>query len=160
MYYANCEWYVDMGEHNKPLCERRSLRPAKCSECPVYIRSIEAENAKLREQVTQLQDDWESERDYADQMEAKEKKAVGENTKLRDAMYADAKRHGLQHMDEDELRAWATRQAELIAALRKVAKDMYPSYCYANGGNGETYLTYEQDADIRDRVRELGVLDK
>lgn len=49
MYYANCEWYVDMGEHNKPLCKRNSLRPAKCSECPVYIRSIEAENAKLRE---------------------------------------------------------------------------------------------------------------
>lgn len=82
-----------------------------------------------------------------------------ENVKLRDAMYADAKRHGLQHMDADELRIWATQQAELIAALRKVAKDMYPSYCYSNGGNGETYLTYEQDADIRDRVRELGVLD-
>lgn len=51
MYYANCEWYVDMGEHNKPLCERNSLRPAKCSECPVYIGSIEDENAKLRELV-------------------------------------------------------------------------------------------------------------
>lgn len=51
MYYANCEWYVDMGEHYKPLCERNSLRPAKCSECPVYIGSIEAENAKLRELV-------------------------------------------------------------------------------------------------------------
>ena len=49
MYYANCEWYVDMGEHNKPLCERKGLRPAKCSECPVYIGSIEDENAKLRE---------------------------------------------------------------------------------------------------------------
>ena len=47
------------------------------------IVALEDENAKLREQVTQLQDDWESERDYADQMEANEKKAVGENAKLR-----------------------------------------------------------------------------
>ena len=54
MYYANCEWYVDMGEHYKPLCERNSLRPAKCSECPVYIGSIEAENAKLRELVRDM----------------------------------------------------------------------------------------------------------
>ena len=54
MYYANCEWYVDMGEYNKPLCERNSLRPAKCSECPVYIRSIEEENAKLRELVRDM----------------------------------------------------------------------------------------------------------
>ena len=51
MYYANCEWYVDMGEHNKPLCERKGLRPAKCSECPVYIGIIEGENARLRELV-------------------------------------------------------------------------------------------------------------
>lgn len=54
MYYANCEWYVDMGEHNKPLCERKGLRPAKCSECPVYIGSIEAENARLRNAVEYL----------------------------------------------------------------------------------------------------------
>ena len=48
-----------------------------------YEKAV-AENAKLREQVTQLQDDWESERDYADQMEANEKKAVGENANLRE----------------------------------------------------------------------------
>lgn len=54
MYYTNCEWYVDMGEHSKPLCERKNLRPAKCSECPVYIKSIEKENAKLRELVAHL----------------------------------------------------------------------------------------------------------
>ena len=41
------------------------------------------ENVKLMEQVVQLKDDWESERDYADQMEANEKKAVSENAKLR-----------------------------------------------------------------------------
>ena len=44
------------------------------------------------------------------------------------------------------------------ARLRELVRDMWPSYCYANGGNGETYLTYEQDADIRGRVRELGVM--
>lgn len=44
----------------------------------------ERENAKLREQITQLQCDLESERDYANQMEAKEKKAVAENEKLLD----------------------------------------------------------------------------
>ena len=44
------------------------------------------------------------------------------------------------------------------AKLRELVRDMYPSYCYANGGNSETYLTYEQDAGIRDRVRKLGVL--
>jgi len=41
------------------------------------------ENAKLREQVVQLKNDCESERDYADQMEANEKRAVSENAKLR-----------------------------------------------------------------------------
>ena len=50
------------------------------------IVALEDENANLREQVTQLQDDWESERDYAYQMEAKEKKAVGENAKLRELL--------------------------------------------------------------------------
>lgn len=48
------------------------------------LNGIISENAKLREQVTQLRDDWESERDYADQMEAKEKRAVSENAKLRE----------------------------------------------------------------------------
>lgn len=32
-------------------------------------KRLEHENAKLQEQVTQLRDDWESERDYANQME-------------------------------------------------------------------------------------------
>lgn len=42
------------------------------------------ENAKLREQVTQLRDDWESERDYADQMEATVTGLVAEYAKLRE----------------------------------------------------------------------------
>ena len=47
-------------------------------------QKYKAENAKLKEQVTKLQADWESERDYANQMEAKEKRAVAENAKLRE----------------------------------------------------------------------------
>ena len=47
-----------------------------------------------------------------------------ENAKLRDAMYADAKRHGLQHMDADELRVWATQQSEYIEELREICVDM------------------------------------
>ena len=47
-------------------------------------KELESENAKLREQVLQLQLEWESEHDYADQMEAKEKRAVAENDKLRE----------------------------------------------------------------------------
>jgi len=121
---------------------------------------LKAENKKLRRELDFYKAQVEPVDEDNRRLRERWKEALAENGKLRDAMYADAKRHGLQHMDADELRVWATRQAELIDALRKVAKDMYPSYCYANGGNGETYLTYEQDADIRDRVRELGVLDE
>ena len=44
----------------------------------------ESENAKLQEKIMRLQADWESERDYANQMETKEKIAVDENTELRE----------------------------------------------------------------------------
>lgn len=47
---------------------------------------LQEENTELREQVWRLQVDWESERDYANQMEVKEKKAVFENTKLRELL--------------------------------------------------------------------------
>ena len=83
-----------------------------------------------------------------------------ENKKLRREL--DFYKAQIEPVDEDNRRLrerWQEALAE-NGKLRKVAKDMYPSYCYANGGNGENYLTYEQDADIRDRVRELGVLDK
>ena len=55
-----------------------------CDELDAKFSDIKNENAKLREQVTRLQADWESERDYADQMESKEKRAVAENDKLRE----------------------------------------------------------------------------
>ena len=55
-----------------------------CDWIDAEFHKVQAENANLREQVTQLKSEWESERDYADQMEAKEKRAVGENDKLRE----------------------------------------------------------------------------
>ena len=67
---------------NDPIYEAQAYEIAKMARS---ISALEAENAKLREQVTQLRDDWESERDYANQMEAKEKRAVAENAKLRKA---------------------------------------------------------------------------
>lgn len=48
-----------------------------------------------------------------------------ENAKLRDAMFSNAKRHGLHHMDEDELRIWATQQAEYIKELKKLVLDAW-----------------------------------
>ena len=47
-----------------------------------------------------------------------------ENAKLRDAMYTKAGKHALQHMDEDELRIWATQQSEYIEELRGICADM------------------------------------
>ena len=69
------------------------------------INELEAENAKLREQVTRLQDDWESERDYADQMEAKEKQAVGENAKLRE-LVRKWYPHMVRRVGKDALAQW------------------------------------------------------
>ena len=145
------------------------------AEIMAKVEEVRDENAKLREQVTQLQDDLESERDYADQMEVKEKKAVGENAKLRDAMYSDAKRHGLQHMDADELRIWATQQADYIERLRCFMRDVWP---FVEAGRDNTCVMarcfmfdeccldesdgYECPAMMRmeEVVKELGVLDK
>ena len=54
-----------------------------------------------------------------------------ENAKLRDAMYTNAGKHALQHMDEDELRIWATQQVELIDELRELVRIM--AYCMHDG---------------------------
>ena len=117
------------------------------------IAQLEQENVKLKNEIRELRDDLESERDYADQMEAKEKQAVAENAKLkraaerdadvmealnlsleesqienaklRDAMYMNAGKYALQHMDEDELRIWAAQQSEYIEELKKLCKDMW-----------------------------------
>ena len=89
-----CHEESDMGAR-VPICVHGFGSSKESCDCYMtqreyseFVRSgfanLKAENAKLREQVTQLQFDWESERDYADQMEAKEKRAVAENDKLRE----------------------------------------------------------------------------
>ena len=71
-----------------------------------------------------------------------------ENAKLRDAMYTNAGKHALQHMDEDELRIWATQQSEYIEELKELARemrsDLLPIACPWVG-------TYDK------RMRELGI---
>lgn len=42
------------------------------------------------------------------------------------------------------------------AKLRELVRDMWSSYCYANNGC-DAFLTDEQDAAIRERMRKLGV---
>lgn len=63
------------------IYEAQAFEIAKMAK---HIKDLKDDNAKLREQVLQLQLDWEGERDYAEQMEAKEKMAVAENDKLRE----------------------------------------------------------------------------
>ena len=72
------------------------------------------ENAKLREQVTRLQADWESERDYADQMEVKEKRAVAENAKLRE-LVRKWYPYALKRVGRDALEQWG--QMEVVREL-------------------------------------------
>lgn len=77
------------------------------------------------------------------------KRLQSENAKLRDAMYTNAGKHALQHMDEDELRIWATQQAEHIEELRELVRDM----C--------VWAYIDSDCDLEDRfadrMRELGI---
>lgn len=54
MHRLDCDEYVDMGEHNKPLCKKNGYRPAECELCPMRVAALEAENAKLRELVRDL----------------------------------------------------------------------------------------------------------
>ena len=82
-------WRVDQKTDRADLTTRRNYVDDrklwdKCRKTDDENIRLKAENAKLREQVTQLQFDWESERDYADQMEDKERRAVAENDKLRE----------------------------------------------------------------------------
>lgn len=69
------------------------------------LQEARTQNAMLREQVAQLQVDWESERDYADQMEAKEKHAVEENAKLR-KLIGRWYPHMRRRVGDDALRQW------------------------------------------------------
>ena len=75
-----------------------SLLLDMCDEIDSRFDALQAENEKLREQIAQLKLDWEGERDYADQMEAKEIRAVAENDKLRKKINA-LKAHGIEIAD-------------------------------------------------------------
>lgn len=89
-----------------------------------------------------------------------------ENGKLRDAMYTNAGKHALQHMDEDELRIWATQQSEYIEELKELARDMwrftgtackkYPRLFDPSAQGGQTVQLNQIDS-FEQRMRKLGV---
>lgn len=110
------------------------------------IERLEAENERLREAA---------ERD-ADVMEALNlslEESQAENAKLRDAMYTNAGKHALQHMDEDELRIWATQQSEYIEELKELIADVHEALCADKTGMFHR-LTL---ASMEDDMRELGI---
>lgn len=88
-----------------------------------------------------------------------------ENGKLRDAMYTNAGKHALQHMDEDELRIWATQQSEYIEELKELARDMwrftgtackkYPRLFDPSAQGGQTVQLNQIDS-FEQRMRKLG----
>ena len=88
-----------------------------------------------------------------------------ENAKLRDAMYTNAGKHALQHMDEDELRIWATQQSEYIDELLELCRDLFDRLMDKDEHCGECRSQCEHDAwNFGDpkcvyakRMRELGV---
>lgn len=91
-------------------------------------------------------------KEYIERLEA-------ENAKLRDAMYSNAKRHALQHMGEDELRIWATQQAEHIKELREVVDIFIHCIgglhsCYTCPVKGNPY-DYQHDWGACDELRDM-----
>ena len=88
-----------------------------------------------------------------DGFKADAQKYKAENAKLRNAMYTKAGKHALQHMDEDELRIWATQQAEHIEELR----DLVGQYHSAMRCTLETRTWTTDPAYLEERMRELGI---
>lgn len=82
------------------------------------IAKAKAENDKLREQLRDAEHDESRAWDRV-------RKVERDNDRLRDTMYSKAKKHALHHMDEDELRIWATQQAELIEELKVLCMDVW-----------------------------------
>ena len=103
------------------------------------IAQLEQENVKLKSEIKALQKSykwhmariWEQEQTIEYQRkenvswEEQYRSLATENAKLRDAMYVNAGKYALQHMDEDELRIWATQQSEYIEELKELCKDMW-----------------------------------
>ena len=101
------------------------------------------------------------------------KELISENNKLRDAMFSNAKKHALHHMDEDELRIWATQQAEYIEELKKLVLDAWGNghpdkscgeceimdECHEHMKNSPPFERCLFEVRIEERMRELGVTD-
>ena len=126
------------------------------------LKKYQKENAKLRKQILQLKLDWESERDYANQMETNEKKAVAENNKLRREL--NFYKSQVEGVEEERLRfrkRWKEAVAE-NAKLREVCTDAYKAICkmyvyidgewnYGDVGSDPVY------GPILRRMRKLGI---
>lgn len=67
--------------------------------------------------------------------------------------------HVSDEVVQDMLNEYVLELESSDAKLRELVRDMWSSYCYANSGC-ETFLTDEQDAAIRERVRRLKVINK
>ncbi len=78
-----------------------------------------------------------------------------ENAKLRDAMYTNAGKHALQHMDEDELRIWATQQSEYVEELKELARDMW--HLLYDWLFKAHEVPYDALKATSDHMRELGI---
>lgn len=108
-------------------------------------------------------------REFADclrEVQRETERLKKENAKLRDAMFSNAKKHALHHMDEDELRIWATQQEECIEELKELVRDMFEEIEYSGFDplverQGKRGSYYEEDPSwrvgIRERIRELGI---
>ena len=127
--------------------------------------SLKAENTKLRRELDFYKAQVEPVEEERIRFRERWKEALAENAKLRDAMYTNAGKHALQHMDEDELRIWATQQSEYIEELRELCTDLFDRLRDEDEHCGECRSSCEYDAwNFGDpkcvyakRMRELGI---
>lgn len=123
-----------------------------------YLPAIEAENAQLRELVALwiVIDKHMSLCATTDCGQCPVREECGESVYLEGLLGIDPK--GLNWRVQERMAETTDVQVE-NAKLRELVRDMWSSYCYANSGC-ETFLTDEQDAAIRERVRRLRVINK
>lgn len=119
---------------------------------------FESENTKLRELVALwiVIDKHMSLCATTDCGQCPVREECGESVYLEGLLGIDPK--GLSWRVQERMAETADVQVE-NANLRELVHDMWPSYCYANSGC-DTFLTDEQDAAIRERVRRLKVINK
>lgn len=134
-----------------------SMLSSKCDELRIMARLVREYDAKEVSRVLRDAADtiWELRNKLCSvvdqQCEIDQLRA--ENAKLRDAMFSDAKKHALHHMDEDELRIWATQQTETIDGLRDLCKELYHRYWDVEG---ELFIDPDMD-ELTRRVRDFGI---